>query len=45
MAVAMNEFFLKLKKSKTTPYPTSELDRFCAVLDNSLIYRKDEMEQ
>jgi len=28
MAVVINEFFLKLKESKTTPYPTSELERF-----------------
>ena len=28
MAVVIDEFFLKLKESKTTPYPTSELERF-----------------
>ena len=27
VAVVMNEFFIKLKESKKTPYPTSELDR------------------
>lgn len=28
MAVVIDEFFLKLKEFKTTPYPTSELERF-----------------
>jgi len=31
IAVVMNQFFLKLKESKVTPYPTSELERVCAV--------------
>ncbi len=31
IAVVMNQFFLKLKKSKVTPYPTSELKRVCTV--------------
>lgn len=30
IAVVMNEFFLKLKESKTTSYPTSELEHICA---------------
>lgn len=28
--VVMNDFFIKLKKSKTTPFPTEELERVCA---------------
>jgi hypothetical protein len=36
IAVVMNEFFLKLKESKNTPYPTSELDRVCDVVDQRL---------
>ncbi len=31
LAVVMNEFFIKLKKSKTTSYPTSELECICNV--------------
>jgi len=30
IAIVMNEFFLKLKECKATPYPTSELERVCA---------------
>ena len=44
IAVVMNDFFLKLKESKSTPYPTNELDRVCASLDSSLSYRNGEME-
>lgn len=31
IAVVMNEFFCKLKESKATLYPTSELERACAI--------------
>lgn len=30
IAIMMNEFFIKLKECKATPYPTSELERVCA---------------
>lgn len=30
IALVMNEFFLKLKECKETPYPTNELERVCA---------------
>jgi hypothetical protein len=36
IAVVMNEFFLKLKESKSTPYPMNELDRVCDVVDQRL---------